>query len=84
MLVDQLVSASRASTQLQSSSDPALTAVLESLEAYPDDNRSLPELARLSRTTERALIRRAQRVRGISLIEWQQRLRILKAMPLLA
>ena len=83
VLVDQLVRAPCAGSYLPSSSDPALSKVLQFIEANPGDNRSLLELAHLSHTTERTLIRRAQRDLGMSISEWRQRLRILKAMPLL-
>lgn len=84
VLVDQLALAPRAGSYLPSSTDPVLAPVLEALQAHPEDNRSLPDLARLANTTERTLIRRCQRDLGMSLSEWRQRLRILRAMPLLA
>jgi AraC-like DNA-binding protein len=83
-LVDQLAHAPCAGSYLPSSADPALATVLQFLEAHPDDNRPLVDLAKLANTTERTLIRRAQRDLGMPLSEWRQRLRILKAMPLLA
>lgn len=83
VLVDQLSLAPRAGSYLPGSSDPALGAVLRMLEAQPGDNRSLPELAHAAHTTERTLMRRAQRDLGMSLAEWRQRLRVVKAMPLL-
>lgn len=83
VLVDQLALAPRAGSYLPSSDDPALGAVLRMLQAHPGDNRSLPELARAAHTTERTLMRRCQRDLGMSLAEWRQRLRVVKAMPLL-
>jgi AraC-like DNA-binding protein len=83
VLVDQLVAASCAGSYLPSSDDPLLGPVLRALEAQPADNRSLPELARAANTTERTLMRRCRRDLGMSLAEWRQRLRVLKAMPLL-
>lgn len=83
VLVDQLTLAPRAGSYLPSSDDPLLAAVLRLLEAQPGDNCTLPELARLANTTERTLMRRAQRDLGMSLAEWRQRLRVVKAMPLL-
>ncbi|BAL23853.1 helix-turn-helix domain-containing protein [Azoarcus sp. KH32C] len=83
VLVDQLATASCAGSYLPSSADLALAPVLQALEAHPEDNRPLAELARLANTTERTLIRRCQRDLGMSLSEWRQRLRILRAMPLL-
>ena len=83
VLLDQLAEAPRAGSYLPSSDDPLLGAVLRMLQAQPADDRSLPELADAVHTTERTLMRRAQRDLGMSLAEWRQRLRVVKAMPLL-
>ncbi len=83
VLLDQLAQAPRAGSYLPNSDDPQLGAVLRMLQAQPGDNRSLPELADAVHTTERTLMRRAQRDLGMSLAEWRQRLRVVKAMPLL-
>lgn len=83
VLVDQLALASCAGSYLPSSDDPALGAVLRLLQAQPGDNRSLPQLASAVNTTERTLMRRCQRDLGMSLREWRQRLRAVKAMALL-
>ena len=83
VLVDQLALAPCAGSYLPSSDDPMLGALLRLLEANPGDNRPLPELARAAHTTERTLMRRCQRDLGMSLNEWRQRLRVVKAMPLL-
>ncbi len=83
VLLDQLALAPCAGSYLPSSDDPALGAVLRMLQAQPGDNRPLPELARAAHTTERTLMRRAQRDLGMSLAEWRLRLRVVVAMPLL-
>lgn len=83
VVLDQLEQAPRAGSYLPSSDDPALAAVLRMLQTQPGDNRTLPELAHATHTTERTLMRRAQRDLGMSLAEWRQRLRVVKAMPLL-
>jgi len=83
VLADQLALAPRAGSYLPTSDDPQLGAVLRMLEAQPGDNRSLPELAHAAHTTERTLMRRAQRDLGMSLADWRQRLRVVRAMPLL-
>jgi AraC-like DNA-binding protein len=83
VLVDQLANAPAAGSYLPSSDDPALGAVLRLLEENPGDNRSLPALAAAAHTTERTLMRRCQRDLGMSLADWRQRLRVVKAMPLL-
>ncbi|WP_151638561.1 AraC family transcriptional regulator [Noviherbaspirillum aerium] len=83
VLLDQIVKAEYAGSYLPTSDDPVLGPVLQALEANPGDTRTLPELARQANTTERTLIRRCQRELGMSLAEWRQRLRVVKAMPLL-
>ena len=83
VLLDQLAQAPRAGSYLPNSDDPALGAVLRMLQAQPGDNRSLPELAHAAHSTERTLMRRAQRDLGMSVAEWRQRLRVVKAMPML-
>nr|WP_210411851.1 helix-turn-helix transcriptional regulator [Noviherbaspirillum sp. UKPF54] len=83
VVLDQLAGAACAGSYLPASDDPVLGPVLRMLEANPGDTRSLPELARVANTTERTLTRRCQRDLGMSFIEWRQRLRIVKAMPLL-
>jgi AraC-like DNA-binding protein len=83
VLVDQLALAPRAGSYLPSSDDPQLGAVLGLLQEQPAQDRSLRALASAVHTTERTLMRRAQRDLGMSLAEWRQRLRVVKAMPLL-
>jgi AraC-like DNA-binding protein len=84
VLLDQLAHAPRAGSYLPTSDDPALGAVLRLLQAQPGDNRTLPELAQAAHSTERTLMRRAQRDLGMSIAEWRQRLRVVKALALLA
>lgn len=83
VLVDQLAGANCMGSYLPTSDDPVLGPVLRMLEAQPGDTRSLPELAREANTTERTLMRRCQRDLGMPFAEWRQRLRVVKAMPLL-
>lgn len=83
VLVDQLANAESAGSYLPSSSDPVLAPVLAALVEDPADNRTLPELAQAAHTTERTLMRRCRRDLGMSLAEWRQRLRVVRAMPLL-
>ncbi|HVL76296.1 MAG TPA: helix-turn-helix transcriptional regulator [Noviherbaspirillum sp.] len=83
VVVDQLGSAARAGSYLPTTEDPLLGAVLAMLEADPGDTRSVAQLAQAVHTTERTLVRRCQRELGMSLSEWRQRLRVVKAMPLL-
>lgn len=81
VLVDQLGSARCVGSYLPTSEDPVLAKVLHELEQNPADNRSLPALAHAANTTERTLIRRCQRDLGMTLMEWRQRLRVVRAMP---
>lgn len=83
VLVDQLVEARPAGSYLPSSEDPLLAGVLDVLQANPGDNRSLAALAVLVNTTERTLARRSRRDLGMPLAEWRQRLRVVRAMPML-
>ncbi|WP_053214163.1 helix-turn-helix transcriptional regulator [Pseudomonas sp. Q12-87] len=83
VLVDKLGQAPHVGSYLPSSDDPLLGPVLRALEANPGDLRSLPELARAANTTERTLMRRAQRDLGMSLVEWRQRLKVIEALALL-
>jgi AraC-like DNA-binding protein len=83
VLVDLLGEAPCAGSYLPSSDDPALIALLAQLEANPADNRTLPALAKTVHLTERTLMRRCQRDLGMSLNEWRQRLRVVKATALL-
>ncbi|WP_237582973.1 AraC family transcriptional regulator [Photobacterium halotolerans] len=83
VLVDQLYGATTLGSYLPTSTDPLLSKVLSWLESAPGCTASLAELAKRVHTTERTLMRRAQRDLGISLSEWRQRLRVVRAMPLL-
>lgn len=83
VVLDQLANAACVGSYLPTSDDPVLGPVLRVLEGNPGDTRSLPELARHANSTERTLTRRFQRELGMSFAEWRQRLRVVKAMPLL-
>ncbi len=81
VLVDQLAQAPISGSFLPTSLDPLLGPLLRQLEANPGDNRSLAELAGTMHTSERTLMRRCQRDLGMSLADWRQRLRVIRAMP---
>lgn len=84
VLLDQLAAAPCNNSYLPHSDDPLLGPVLQALETDPADNRTLAELAQtLAHTTERTLARRCQRDLGMSLAEWRQRLRVVRALPML-
>lgn len=81
--LDQLQQADKAGSYLPSSNDTLLAPVIEALMADPGDARTVAQWAALVHTTERTLMRRAQSALGMTLAQWRQRLRVVKAMPLL-
>lgn len=81
--LDQIGLARQAGSYLPSSNDPLLAPVIEALMAEPGDERTLAKWAAFVHTTERTLMRRAQSELGMTLAQWRQRLRVVKAMPLL-
>ncbi|WP_430462829.1 helix-turn-helix domain-containing protein [Thalassolituus sp. LLYu03] len=83
VVVDQLQEASVSGSYLPTSTDPLLEPVLTLLQQNPADNRPLAALAALVHASERTLVRRAQQELGMSLADWRQRLRVVRAMPML-
>ncbi|MDL2307268.1 helix-turn-helix transcriptional regulator [Desulfovibrio sp. OttesenSCG-928-C06] len=83
VLLDQLRAAPRIESYLPVSSDPELALLLQELRANPDDNRSVKELARSLGITERTLARKCRNKLGITLLEWRQRLKTIKALEML-
>lgn len=83
VVVDQLAVAPCAGSYLPTSDDTALSKVLAYLEDHPGNNCSVKQLAERGGTTERTLARKAQRDLGIPLSEWRQRLKVVRAMPML-
>lgn len=83
VVVDLIAAAPNVGTYLPWSTDPALEEVLSHLQENPADNRSLAEHAQRAGTAERTLIRRCLRDLGMPFAEWKQRLRVVKAMPML-
>lgn len=84
VLVDLLARAERMGSYLPTSADPAVARVLALLERDPGDDRPVAALARHAGTSERTLMRRCQRDLGMTLAAWRQRLRVVRAMPMLA
>lgn len=80
LLLDKLARAPKVGSYLPSSSDPLLEPVLRMLAGNPADERSLSELASLTNTTERTLMRRCQRDLGMSFAQWRQRLKVVTAL----
>ncbi|TCP13035.1 AraC family transcriptional regulator [Crenobacter luteus] len=84
VLVDALARAPRHGSYLPTSGDPALSAVLSALMASPGDRRPLSAWAETVHSTARTLERRCRRDLGMSFSEWRQRLRVVRALTLLA
>ncbi|MEX1166695.1 MAG: helix-turn-helix transcriptional regulator [Hydrogenophaga sp.] len=83
VLLDQLAHQPSTHSYLPQSNDPLLAPALKALENDPSDNRTLAEFAQAAHTTERTLARRCERDLGMSLGDWRQRLRVVRALPLL-
>ncbi|WP_281251632.1 AraC family transcriptional regulator [Oceanospirillum sanctuarii] len=81
VIFDLLTQAASTGSYLPHSTDPLLIRLLTIFEENPAIHSSLKELAEQLGTTERTLARKAQRDLGISLAEWRQRLRVVRAMP---
>jgi AraC-like DNA-binding protein len=81
--LDQIGQARQAGSYLPSSDDALLAPVIEALMADPGDTRTVAQWAATVHTTERTLMRRAHSELGMPLAQWRQRLRVVKAMPLL-
>lgn len=83
VFLDELAGTARAGSFLPASDDAVLGKILHSLEEHPDDNRSVAELAQAARVTERTLARKCRRDLGISLTEWRNRMRVVKAIAMI-
>ena len=83
VFMDQLRSAPCIDSYLPTSTDEQLAGLLLRLEQNPGDNRSVKELAESLGMTARTLARRCQKELGITLLEWRQRMRAIKALVML-
>ena len=83
VVVDQLARCRVEKNYLPGAESSLLASVLDALQADPGDHRSLAEWAAAVHTTERTLARHCQRELGMSLGEWRQRLRLLRAIDAL-
>ncbi|RUM07983.1 AraC family transcriptional regulator [Rhizobium chutanense] len=84
VLIDQLSVGSPLESFLPMSNDRALKQVLDALCKDPSDGRSLSEWASDVHSTERTLARRCTRDLGMSFVKWRQRLRLTRAVAMLA
>lgn len=83
VLIDQLALAPQQGSYLPMSDDALLGPVLTALEKDPADSSSVASWAKKMHTTERTLERRCQQHLGLSLSDWRQRLRVVKALAML-
>lgn len=83
VLVDQLAECQSAGSYIPSTDEPVLASVLQALRDDPADDRSVAELARHFHLSERTLMRRCRQELGMSLMEWRQRMKTVKALELL-
>lgn len=84
VLLDQLQYAQYVASYLPHTNHPNLKQILNYLHENPADQSALSELAKQINTTERTLARLAQKQLGMSLNEWRQRLKVMKAMSMLS
>jgi len=83
VVYDQLCATPLEVSYLPMARHPALIAVLDGMQSRPDDHRSLAAWAQSVHMTERTLARHCQRELGMSLGEWRQRMRYLRAIDAL-
>ncbi|WP_058910174.1 AraC family transcriptional regulator [Entomohabitans teleogrylli] len=83
VLWDQLRTAPRTDNFLPFSDDPLLGPVLLRLEAAPEDESTLGQLAAWRGVTARTLNRHCRQRLGMSLSVWRQRLRVVRALQML-
>ena len=84
VLLDQLHDAPLLKSYLPTSDHPALVKIFYYLQQHLADQSSLNHFAKMVNMSERTLARLCQNEIGMSLNEWRQRLKITKAMSLLA
>jgi AraC-like DNA-binding protein len=82
VLLDELEETPSVCNFLPASEDAALGKVLRHLERYPEDSRSVADIAHGFNATERTLARRCRHDLGMTLSEWRNRMRIVKAIAM--
>lgn len=79
VLVDQLALAPAEPRFLPQANSPALVRILQALQSEPGDNRTLAQWAQIASMTERTLARHCRVELGMTLGQWRQRMRFLRA-----
>lgn len=83
VLLDQLHHAELIGSYLPHTEHPTLKQLLDFLHTCPADNSTLEDLAKRINMTERTLARLSLKELSMSLNEWRQRLKVMKAMSML-
>lgn len=83
VILDQLIVTPIAGSYLPDSKDPLITQVLAFLKDDPGAHHSIREIAEQFGMSERTLARKVQRELNMPLSEWRQRLKVVRAVPLL-
>ncbi len=83
VLYDQLHHAELIGSYLPHTEHASLKQILDFLHTFPADHSTLGELAQRINMTERTLARLSQKELAMSLNEWRQRLKVMKAMSML-
>lgn len=83
VFIDQLHTAPCTGSYLPTAADEKLASLLAELEENPADGRSAKELALSLGFTEKTFARKCKRELGVTLPEWRQRVRIIKALGML-
>lgn len=83
VMVDEMENCAVTQSFLPDSDHPALRRLLAALHDAPSDRQSTATLARAYGLSERTLLRLCQRDLGMSLSEWRNRLRVVRAIAML-
>lgn len=83
VLLDELENAPTAKAFLPAARDEKLLTLLRQLEERPEDNRTAAELANDIGLSERTLARKSLKELGLSISEWRNRARVVKAIALI-
>jgi AraC-like DNA-binding protein len=84
VLVEEIREAGAMELYLPMPREPRLVKIASALQSNPDDNTDLDGWARSLGMTRRTLMRRFQQETGLTIGQWRQQLRLLKAVQLLA
>lgn len=83
VLFDQLQKVRPSGSYLPKSNDPILREIMINLETHMEDNRSVAEIARELKLSERTIARHFKTELGLTFNEWRQRLKVVQAISLL-